>query len=892
VPERVKLTIDGKEVEADKGDLLIKVAQDNGIYIPRFCWHERMKPVGMCRMCLVEVEGQRGLPPSCMAPVGDGMVVHTQNESDAARKAQEGVLEFLLINHPLDCPVCDRGGECPLQDLTLGFGPGDSRFVEEKLHKAKPIPISELVLLDQERCILCARCTRFADEVAGDPLISFSERGGHTLVVNYPDDPFTSYFSGNTVQICPVGALTAKPYRFKARPWDLQSVESSCQSCAVGCRVALQSTTNRLVRMLGVDSEAVNQGWLCDKGRFGFEYVHAADRLTDPAIKRAGTFAEVTWPEALDAAAAGLRQVIDAHGPDAVAVIGGARLTNEDAYAWARFAKGVLGTDNVDCQLGDGLPADVLLGLSRATIADLDRAHAIVLLAPDLKEELPVLYLRVRRAAVELGVPVVEIGTHDSGLSPYASVRLRHQPAGAADLARRLADAVDGTTSGDDAIEAAADLLRGGDRAGDIVVIAGRPSLAEHSDPTVAAIDALRTVPGVSFLSALRRGNVHGALDMGLAPGMLPGRVTLDEGRAWFTESWGSVPARAGLDTAGILTAALDHRVRALVILGSNVVDDFPDRDLARRALAQFDFVVAVGAFVTEASKVASVALPCALYGERGGTTTNLEGRVMRLARKITPAGTSMPDWRIAIELAARFGADIDLESVEEVQDEIARLAPAYAGVDVALVQQAREGVVVPMGEREEVVLGAPGHAVSPVADTDPAAIGGIGDLDHSQQAATPPSGTAEIAAPPEAGEPEPAASGNPKRTPPALHSWAGTRGAATELPPPDSYALRLVAARKLYDAGLAVSRTPALAGLAPGSSLLISRSDRDRLGISDGDDVKVTSARASFVVRAVSHPGVPKGVAVLPFNQPGPTANDLIDAATPVTDIRVETVR
>ena len=294
-PESVTVSIDGREVQAEKGELLIKVAQDNGVYVPRFCWHERMKPVGMCRMCLVEVDGVRGFPPACTTTVTDGMVCRT--ETPAVKKVQDGVLEFLLINHPLDCPVCDRGGECPLQDQTLAFGPGESRFVEEKRHFEKPVPISDLVLLDRERCIQCARCTRFADEIAGDPFITFVDRGGHTQVLNFPEHPFASYFSGNTVQICPVGALTSKPYRFSARPWDLATTETSCTTCAVQCRGALQSASNRLVRLLGVDSEPVNQGWLCDKGRYGYEYVHSADRVLGPRVRREGELVEVSWPE-------------------------------------------------------------------------------------------------------------------------------------------------------------------------------------------------------------------------------------------------------------------------------------------------------------------------------------------------------------------------------------------------------------------------------------------------------------------------------------------------------------------------------------------------------------------------------------------------------------------
>ncbi|MEY2405529.1 MAG: NADH-quinone oxidoreductase subunit, partial [Acidimicrobiaceae bacterium] len=269
--ETVDLTINGMAVTAPKGQLVIEAAEEHGVFIPRFCYHPRMQSVGMCRMCIVDIDGGRGatLQPACMIPVAPDMKVDT--ESEATKKAQDGVLEFLLINHPLDCPVCDKGGECPLQDNAYAYGPGESRFIEEKRHFEKPIPISDLVFLDRERCILCDRCTRFAKEVAGDPLISFVSRGSQTEVNTFPDDPFSSYFSGNTVQICPVGALTAKPFRFKARPWDLEKVESTCTVCAVGCRSTVEVSRNHVLRYQGIDIDPVNWGWLCDKGRFSFE---------------------------------------------------------------------------------------------------------------------------------------------------------------------------------------------------------------------------------------------------------------------------------------------------------------------------------------------------------------------------------------------------------------------------------------------------------------------------------------------------------------------------------------------------------------------------------------------------------------------------------------------
>jgi NADH-quinone oxidoreductase subunit G len=922
VPGRVTVTIDGLEIQAQAGDLVIKVAQDHGIYIPRFCWHERMKPVGMCRQCLVEIEGQRGLPPACTATVTDGMVVNTQ--TPAVKKAQEGVLEFLLINHPLDCPVCDRGGECPLQDLTFGFGPGESRFVEEKRHFAKPIPISDLVLLDRERCILCARCTRFADQVAGDPLISFVERGAEMQVLTFPDQPFASYFSGNTVQICPVGALLAAPYRFRARPWDLSSVESSCQLCAVGCRVALQSSTNRLVRSLGVDSEPVNHGWLCDKGRFGFDFVHAPGRWTEPMTRggpeSTAQLEEATWTEALDAAAAGLAGALERSGPASVAIIGGARGTNEDAYGWARLAKGVLRTDNVDCQLGDGLPAEVVTGVPRAVLSDVDRARAIVLLAPDLKEELPVAYLRLRRAAEDLHVPLIELSAAGSGLSRYATVRLRHLPGEADVLAERLVDAVTGSgdPTGDDDLDAAVGLLTPGGpgvspgTAAQAVegekytlVVLGRPSAAEPAGPTVRAAAALSRLPGARFLSALRRGNVHGGIDLGLVPGMLPGRVTLDAGRAWFEAAWGGVPAARGLDTEGILAAAADGRIEALILLGADPASDFPDRDLARRALSRVPFILAVDAFPTASSERAHVVLPIALYGEKRGTTTNMEGRLQRLSRKVTPPGTAMEDWRVAVELALRLGADFDLEAVDEVTDEIARLAPAYRGADAGLLRRAVDGVVVPVGETEEPVLDGLAHAVSPQADADPAVTGGpveslvtVGGPAAGYGLAPPGVSEAQSTlrrgadisggyATPGPGEgPSPA----PGLNPPSPYQWDGESGAGPAVTPAGEGGLRLVASRPLYDRGVAVTLSPSIAGLARPATASVHPADAERLGLSPGGFVRVTSAKGSITLSLRTDPALGPGVVSIPLNPPGPGAGDLIDVAR-VTVVGIEAV-
>ncbi|MGI9034156.1 MAG: NADH-quinone oxidoreductase subunit NuoG [Acidimicrobiales bacterium] len=890
----VTIQVDGREIEAPKGEMVIAAAERAGIYIPRFCWHPRMKPVGMCRMCLVEIKGPRGfsLMPSCYVPVADGQEVVTTSEK--VHKAQDGVLEFLLINHPLDCPVCDRGGECPLQDQTFAFGPGESRFVEEKRHWAKPIPVNPLVALDRERCIQCARCTRFADEIAGDPLIDFVGRSDTTEIGIFAEQPFTSNFSANIVQICPVGALTATPYRFRARPWDLEVVESTCTACAVGCRMAVQSSADRVVRNLGVDSEPVNHGWLCDKGRFGYEVLSSEGRLATPLVRRGEELVEATWSEALDAAAHGLRRVRDVHGPGALAVLGGARLPNEDAYAWAKVAKGVLGTDNVDCQLADGLAAEVVLGLPRATIDEACQASAVVLLGPDIKEELPVLYLRLRAAALDNATPLIEISPRSTGLSRYASWSLRHRPGEAAAVAQALVEAVGGrppsSSPGGVSAEEVAGAARMLDR-GPVVVVLGRPSLAETASATTEAAAVMSSgLVDVRFLPALRRGNVHGALDMGLAPGVLPGRVSLGAGRQWYEAAWGQVPEAPGLDAMGIMEAAAANRIQGMVLVGADPVSDFPDRTLARRAMAGVGFTVVVDLVLTGAALHADVVLPAAGWAERPGTTTNLEGRVTRLGQKVTAPGTARPDWMIATELAVRMGGDPGFETLDAVAAEIAAVVPSHRGLTPERLGRAasRDGLVVPLrgDPSDDDDAGPVADPTRPVEDIEMSAALRQGETEPSRPDRPDPTSSLTPGGPIASVGSAPAPEG--LEPPPAL-AFEGT-AAAPALRRVDAYSLRLVASRSLYDGGILCASSPSLAGLAPGTRLAANPHDLSRLGIRPGDRVRVSSNRASLVLPAVSDAGVPRGSAVVDFNQPGDGAADLIDATAAVTEVRVET--
>ena len=564
----------------------------------------------------------------------------------------------------------------------------------------------------------------------------------------------------------------------------------------------------------------------------------------------------------------------DTHGPEAIAFLGGARGTNEDAYTWCRLMKGVIGTDNTDAQLADGLPADVVLGLPRAVIGDLDRAKAIVVIAGDLREELPILHLRIRRAAVDLGVPLVEVSARTTGLSRDATV-LRAVPGEQARAVEPLVSLLRGderraTAAGRDGdmLASFAAALEGRD--GPVVVVVGRPSVAETADATVQAAARLVQVPGTRFLSALRRGNVHGALDLGLAPGFLPGRVTLDAGRNHVGATWGTVPERRGLDAAGILRAAADGEVRALVLLGCDPLGDFPDRRLAERAIANVEFLLVVGAFAEDAAERANVVLAASVWSEHRGSGSNLEGRVQRLAAKITAEGTTMASWQIACELAARFGSDFGLETVEDVQNEIAAVAPAFAGVDARLIRQARDGVVIPISDHPDELAfgptqGASGRSWEPIRPTI---------ADDGTDAFTE----------------EEARARRTHRPPMPLHAWTAESARPGPAVPVNAYALRLVAGRTLYGDDRHTIHSPSVARLIEPARLLVNPADRDRVVTSEGAVVRVSTPTASLDLPVHADRATPRGVAFLAVNSTAPGARDLIDIDAPVTELRMET--
>jgi NADH-quinone oxidoreductase subunit G len=857
----VSPTLNDRVIEVRPGELLIEAAEGAGIFIPRFCYHPRMESVGSCRMCLVEVDGPRGatLQPACFLRVNDGMSVVT--DSEKVKKAQDGVLEFLLLNHPLDCPVCDKGGECPLQDQALSHGSGETRFIEEKRHFVKPIELGELILLDRERCIQCSRCTRFASEVAGDAQIAFAGRAELVEVAPSPTQPFDSVFSGNTVQICPVGALTAKPYRFTARPWDLEQVESTCTTCAVGCRVAVQSSGNRLTRLLGVDSDPVNHGWLCDKGRFTLEAIDANEdstdplkastRITQPMVRRNGELVVVGWGEALTTAAMLLREATAS--PDGVGAIGGAALTNEGAFAWERFVRGVLHSENIDSQYGDGLDGALLQSLPRATIDEAASAKVVVTLTGDLREELPVLFLRLRESAVQKGNAIVELAFGASALRAVARVSLPVRP-GEAHL---VAQAIVSGALPRDVVFSEAELAEVRALIGEIgegvVFVVGRPNLAESARVMESAIRRLAEgFPQATFLPALRRSNVNGALDMGLAPQLRPGR--------------GFDAQVRGRDAQSQFDALISGEQKALLLLGGCLLGNVTDVDHAKSALGAGQVIVVTGHGGATLA-YADVVLPAAVQHERTGTVTNIEGRVSSVNAKIVAPGSAWPDVAIAAELAEEFGQSLGLSSVKETAKAIEETT-GYPALSV-MNDSSCDGVLA--GRSDAAVTRRP---LDPMAfpGIRPVHTGGLGvrigstgSTDVGAMASTTSATTAEV-----------------------------TAGRGVDVPFADAYSLRLNVSRRLYDRGIAMQGSPALHGLIGTSTLGLNSFDLDRLGVESGDVVSVIGAHGSISLPVALNNGVPRGTAEIAFGTLAPSGENVLSVflehAGVITQIRLET--
>ncbi|RBY75051.1 NADH-quinone oxidoreductase subunit G [Geodermatophilus sp. TF02-6] len=684
-PDAVHCTIDGFDVAVPKGTLIIRAAEMVGIQIPRFCDHPLLEPVGACRQCLVEVEGQRKPVASCTMPVTDGMAVKTQLTSPVADKAQQGTMELLLINHPLDCPVCDKGGECPLQNQAMSNGRTESRFVDVKRTYPKPLPISAEILLDRERCVLCARCTRFSQQIAGDPFIELFERGALEQVAVYEDEPFSSYFSGNTTQICPVGALTSAQYRFRSRPFDLRSEPSVCEHCASGCAQRTDYRRGRVLRRLAGEDPAVNEEWNCDKGRFAFRYATANDRLTTPLVRRDGVLEPASWPEAWAAAAEGLRAARDAGG---VGVLPGGRLTVEDAYAYAKFARVALGTNDVDARARAHSPEELAFLTAHVagtgpwngavTYADLAAAPAVLLAGFEPEEESPIVFLRLRRAVRKNRLAVFDLAPFTTRAAEKLQATVLTTLPGTE--ARSLAALAEGTWGGP-AVEAL--------RTPGAVVLAGE-RLAEVPG-AFSALSALAAATGARLAWVPRRAGERGAVEAGALPTLLPGgRPVTDAGaRVQVAAAWGvaDLPPTPGRDTTGILTAAAHGELSGLLVGGVDPAD-LPDPRLAEAALGRAGFVVSLELLPSAVTAHADVVLPVAAAAEKAGGYLDWEGRLRSFDATLHGTG-QLPDGRVLQGLADELDVDLRLPGPEAARAELAALGvvaerPPVTGLDVA----------------------------------------------------------------------------------------------------------------------------------------------------------------------------------------------------------------
>jgi NADH-quinone oxidoreductase subunit G len=683
----VTFSIDGLEVAAPENVMLVDGAKYGDVEIPVFCYEPKLgAPVGACRMCLVEIEGIPKLQTACSTPVKDGMVVHTQ--TDRVKAAQEAIVEFLLVNHPLDCPVCDKGGECPLQDISFGWGGGRSRFIEPKRHFVKPLGLSPLIAIDRERCILCYRCVRFSQEISEDYQLILQERGAHTYVATFDGHPYVAPFSGNIVELCPVGALTSQPYRFRARPWDIEGAGSVCTLCPSQCNVSFTVRDERVLRVLGRDNAAVDDGWLCDKGRFAYQAVHVDERITEPMVRDGGDLRPVSWERALSEAASALTRA----GGRVGAVVGG-ETTNEEGFLLQRIVREGLGSHDLDSRPAGG-PS---LGLQRAlaapalqaTVPDLEFAHAVVVLDCEPVDDSPILDLRIRKGVRRRGVKLAIASSRPSSLDSGARLRARFSP-GAGEALLGALDAAFGVSAGEarrdevgrlaeaagadaGAVLALADLLATAGE--DVVILYGERLLAGPRADQAAR--ALLNVAGRLKLGGGRDGagllcipagtNGRGLAEVGVLPTSGPG----------FAE-----PSLEGRSTAQIAASAAAGDLTALYLMHTDPLQDLPHGALWRAALDAATTVIAHADFLTEGIREhATVVFPSESYAEKEGTITHPDGRLQRLRRSIAHQGQTQAEWAVLVELARRVGFDLDVPTGPVATALVAEAVPFYGGV-------------------------------------------------------------------------------------------------------------------------------------------------------------------------------------------------------------------
>ena len=793
----VTIVVDGLEIEAVDGSMLVDAAKHGDVEIPVFCYEPKLGgPVGACRMCLVEIEGIPKLQTACSTPIRDGMVVHTR--TDRVIEAQNAVVEFLLVNHPLDCPVCDKGGECPLQDISMGWGPGRSRVTDPKRHFRKPIPLSPLVRIDRERCILCYRCVRFSQEVAEDEQLQLLERGAETFVGTFDDRPYIAPFHGNIIELCPVGALTSEAYRFRARPWDIEDSGSVCTLCPSQCNVKFTVRDEKIQRVLARDNDEVDNGWLCDKGRFGFQMINAEERLTAPRVSGG----RVEWADALAAAAGRLRSA-----GERTAVIVGGRASNEEAYLAQRIVRQALGSADVTST--DPLPAARLAALSAPALSvatsAIEKAESVLLIGADPLNEMPILDLRLRKAVRHSNLRLVIASERPTALDGGAEETARYVPGEAAALLEALEAELGPDPAPEGPFRAEAERLAGELRPGKTIVIWGeRLGRGKTGD---AALDALRNVAGLLKLEADGAGlipvpdgaNARGIRESGALNGAAPG----------FAEA----PTGRSLDE--IKESLANGDLQAVILLEADPIRGLPDGPGWAKALNQARTVISISSFDDASTKAADIVLPAEAYAEKEGTVTHPDGRLQRLRPAVPRPDAVRPIWQALAELAALLDHETGIDSAPEALAAIAAETPFLTGIT-------------------------------------PDEIGGTGIRWPSREGVREAAGSVEaLPNPTPAGGAPAAAKGGDSRSP--------MFGRTSSEPTSSDGGLRLGTFRELW-ADDVTERNVALRFLRPEQRVELALADAERLGISQGDEVEVrsngTAVKARATVRERMRPG------------------------------------
>ena len=815
--DNVTFTINEQEVSVPARTLLVDAARMAGIEIPVFCSHPKLDPVGCCRMCLVEVDGPRGtaMMASCTMPVGEGMVVRTNTEQVHA--VQQANLAFILLNHPLDCPICDKGGECPLQDQTMRFGPGISQLIEPKRLAKKHYDISDTIVLDQERCVLCWRCIRYLEEWEDKPQLGLFERGNDTIVDIQAGRPVDAKTGGNIIDLCPVGALTNRVSRFAYRPWEIERTPSVCIHCSVGCNVRLDSRTHQLRRIVGRENMQVNDQWICDKGRFAHAWVSDEKRLDAPLLRKNGKLTPVQWSEALAYVAARLTGVKEQHGAQSIGAIGSGKLSNESNYALQRFFRGVIGTNNIDhrdggdvADLPAGLPA--LAELMKPQYGPDPQVDTVFLFGLDPSEELPVLDLHLKRAVLRGGAKLIIAHPRKIELTRYDGPYLAYQQGAETALIDSLSRAVHdaGTASGDETVAAAAKLLAESDTT---LIIYG-PMAARGQDGPAVRRGLMKLAhaagEGARLAYVGLDGNAQGCRDMGVLPDRLPGHFPLDDADAKIRLEtlWA---CKLSTSRGRTYKKMLDsQQMKALFVMGANPADESPDW---AANLENLDLLVVSDLLLTATAQKADVVLPALGWSEGDGTFTNLERRVQRAPRAVTnPKSRAAPDWMMLTHLARQMGAAWPFADARSVTAEISRVVRAYAGLTWD-------------------ALGDQG--IQWDADSVPAATG-----QHDDESVS------------------------------------------AEDPAAGDYPFSLVTGTVLYDGGTLFRLTEQMQGMAHGATVSLNPTDAAAIGVEAGSPVSVQSEQGSLELTVAVDVQVQSGTAWIPESLPGAPVGALLNGS------------